>query len=291
MARSSVEVLSSGPIGPQGITGPTGATGGTGPTGSTGATGATGADSVVTGPTGPIGPTGGTGPTGATGADSVVAGPTGPTGPTGGTGSTGATGGTGATGATGAAETPTTFPRVFGQYYSYPTVMESHSYNQAAGRMFLHPIWWPGGSISALCALITSAGTQTWQLGIYDHSATTGLPDGESLLIDFGTGNNINCSTTGVKELDPALAGWDDFSLTAGWYWGGVLISTYTSNCSASGIRADRAGLIGPLGVPINMTESRGAIVGRSAYGIVGGMPATCPATTADHAYMVAFKA
>lgn len=67
MARSSVEVLSSGPIGPQGITGPTGPTGPIGATGSTGATGATGADSTVTGPTGPTGATGATGPTGATG--------------------------------------------------------------------------------------------------------------------------------------------------------------------------------------------------------------------------------
>lgn len=264
MARSSVEVLSSGPIGPQGITGPTGATGLTGSTGATGPTGATGADSTVVGPTGPAGPTGSTGPTGATGA----------------------------VGPTGAAEAPTMFPVVDGNYYSYPAVMESHSYNQAAGRMFLIPIWWSGGDLTALAMLVTTSGTATWQLGLYSHNALTGLPDGESLLVNFSSGPDVDASTTGLKEISIEYAGWDwpSYTLAAGWYWGAALIKTYTSSCSASGIRADRAGLVGPLGAPMNMTESRGVIVGRSAYDIVGSMPTTCPATTADHAYMVAMK-
>jgi hypothetical protein len=87
----------------------------------------------------------------------------------------------------------------------------------------LHPVYLEAGSYDRLALQQTVVGTAVWRLALYPSNATTGLPDGESPLVDAG--NMDMSTTTGLREITVSAT-----VSTTGWYWAAVKVESRTSD-------------------------------------------------------------
>jgi hypothetical protein len=92
----------------------------------------------------------------------------------------------------------------------------------AAGRGCFTPVYLEAGSYDRLALQQTVVGTAVWRLALYPSNATTGLPDGESPLVDAG--NMDMSTTTGLREITVSAT-----VSTTGWYWAAVKVESRTS--------------------------------------------------------------
>jgi hypothetical protein len=92
----------------------------------------------------------------------------------------------------------------------------------ATMRGSLAPLYLQAGDYDRLALQQTVVGTSVYRVALYPSNATTGLPDGESPLVD---GGDIDMSaTTGLRELTISTTVPSD-----GWYWAAVKTESRTS--------------------------------------------------------------
>ena len=149
----------------------------------------------------------------------------------------------------------------------------------AAGRGCFTPVYLEAGSYDRLALQQTVVGTAVWRLALYPSNATTGLPDGESPLVDAG--NMDMSTTTGLREITVSAT-----VSTTGWYWAAVKVESRTSDPTVrtfynlSGVSS----LDVPLGTQTASVVDSAAgtyfFARRLLSGFSAGAFGVCPATT-----------
>jgi hypothetical protein len=166
-----------------------------------------------------------------------------------------------------------------GQYYSMTglTTASTSLTMTASGVLTSHPAFLQAGTYDRISVITTVAAVSTWRFGVYPSSPSTGLPDGEALILDCGTINmnsTPNLLTATISLTIP----------TTGVYWLGCLVDAYTATPTVHGWTTVSGTAQTPLlGAPVNnsgATAGRHAI-GRTLTGVgTGSMPATYPASS-----------
>ena len=136
------------------------------------------------------------------------------------------------------------------------------------------PVWLAAGTYDRIAVITTVAAVSTWRFGVYPTNPSTGLPDGQTLILDCGT-INMN-SVAGVLTATISLT-----IPSTGVYWLATLCDAYTASPTAIIWTSTSNTAQTPLlGVPTQMTAATATRhnVGRSTTGVsTGSMPGTCP--------------
>lgn len=166
-----------------------------------------------------------------------------------------------------------------GLYYSMPglTTASTLLTMAAAGVLTAHPVWLQAGSYDRVAVTTTVAAVSTWRFGIYPTSPTTGLPDGQTLILDCGT-IDMN-ATAGFLTATVSLT-----IPTSGVYWVAALVDSYTATPTVHGWTSPSGSAQTPLlGAPVSGSAAAAGRhnISRTLTGVAtGSMPATYPASS-----------
>jgi len=177
---------------------------------------------------------------------------------------------------------PQVIPRQVGGWYASPgfAPLTSSIYSVgAAGRAALVPIFLHAGPVDRLAIIVGTAGTSVWRLGLYSSHPTTGVPDGQPLVVDAGT---LDLSTTtGRRELTIAAT-----VPATGIYWGVAYtvsrtntptVRAYASTTAATG----QAVLLGTeTSAEADASGGLGLEHRFGGWGALAALPALCPTTS-----------
>lgn len=162
------------------------------------------------------------------------------------------------------------------QYYSMTglTTASTALSLTASGVLTSHPVFLQAGTYDRISVITTVAAVSTWRFGVYPTNSTTGLPDGQTLLLDCGT-INMN-SSAGLLTATISLT-----IPTTGVYWLACLVDSYTATPTVHGWTETSATAQTPLlGAPVNSTSGTAGqhAIARTLTGVAtGSMPATYP--------------
>lgn len=144
----------------------------------------------------------------------------------------------------------------------------------AAGTLTAHPVWLKSGSYDRIAVTTTVAAVSTWRFGVYPTNPATGLPDGQTLILDCGT-IDMN-ATAGFLTATISLTIPSD-----GVYWLAALVDSYTATPTVHGWTTDSGRAQLPLmGAPVGGSSATAGRhnIARTLTGVTtGSMPATYP--------------
>jgi len=124
---------------------------------------------------------------------------------------------------------PLTIPHVPGLFYSLNGGQSVSTYAAlTTGRLAAHPVWLPAGTYNRADLYTAVAAVATYRAGIYPSNPTTLLPDGETLIAEFGA-YNMN-ATAGIQSVSITLT-----IPATGLYWLAVLSDSQSAAPSLSG--------------------------------------------------------
>lgn len=164
--------------------------------------------------------------------------------------------------------------RVGGLWYSLGGVVNNSATSSpdGVGKFVAHPIYLPAGAYDRVGVMATAAGSATWRFGLYPNATSTGMPDGEPLIADFGT---VDMSVTpGLRTATISLT-----VPTSGIYWAAILVDAHTSTPVVYGWDGNlaRVPFLPYAGWVISESSARGQWSRQAPAVATGAMPATFP--------------
>lgn len=166
-----------------------------------------------------------------------------------------------------------------GQYYSMSGLTTSSTLLSmtASGVLTSIPVFLQAGSYDRIAVVTTVAADSTWRFGVYPSDTSSGIPDGQTLILDCGT-IDMN-QTAGMLTATISLT-----IPSTGIYWIAGLVDSYTATPTAHGWTSTSGTAQTPLlGAPVGNSAATAArhAIGRTATGVTtGSMPTTYPTSS-----------